>query len=65
MGKRLLRSVLVAAFSAALALGAISGISGEKTGVRADTSWPGIVKSVKTASDTSWPVAPTDAVSGS
>ncbi|GHE65006.1 hypothetical protein GCM10014715_18160 [Streptomyces spiralis] len=58
MGKRMLRSVLVAAFSAAAAMGLWAGFSGEKGDVRADTSWPAVAAS--TASDTSWPIAPAD-----
>ncbi len=39
MRKRMLRSVLVAAFSAVVAFGSLSGLSGEKRDVRADTVW--------------------------
>lgn len=40
MRNRLLRSVLVAAFSAVAALGVLSGMSGAESEVRANTSWP-------------------------
>lgn len=39
MRKRMLRSVLVAAFSAVVAFGTLSGLSGTKGDVRADTVW--------------------------
>ncbi|GAB1328540.1 hypothetical protein GTW59_39030 [Streptomyces sp. SID89] len=45
MRNRLLRSVLVAAFSAVAALGALSGLSGAKGDVRANTSWPAVAAS--------------------
>ncbi len=40
MRNRMLRSVLVAAFSAVVALGALSGFSDAKDDVRANSSWP-------------------------
>ena len=40
MGKRMLRSVLAAAFSAVVAFGALSGLSDAKGGVKADSVWP-------------------------
>ncbi|GAB2863925.1 hypothetical protein GCM10027074_34000 [Streptomyces deserti] len=43
MGKRVLRSILVATFSAVVALGALSGPSGTKGDIRADSKWPGVV----------------------
>jgi hypothetical protein len=54
MSKRMLRSVLVAAFSAVIALGAISGISGVKGDERADSKWPAVVvdSTPTTSSDT-------------
>lgn len=39
MRKRMLRSVLVAAFSAVVAFGTLSGLSGAKSEVRQDTAW--------------------------
>jgi hypothetical protein len=39
MRKRMLRSVLVAAFSAVVAFGSLSGLSGAKGDVRADSVW--------------------------
>jgi len=39
MSKRLLRSVIVAAFSVVLTFGALSGSAVEKERVRADSSW--------------------------
>ncbi|MPY64331.1 hypothetical protein FNH08_46420 [Streptomyces spongiae] len=64
MRKRMLRSVLVAAFSAVVAFGTLSGLSGAKGDVRADSSWPAsAVTSV--AEDSSWPVPPVDDGTGS
>lgn len=62
MGKRLLRSVLVATFSVVMAFGALDGLSDAKGDVRADTSWPRAAENVEAAvpPDTSWPVAPID-----
>ncbi len=42
MGNRLLRSVLVAAFSAVVALGALSGIHSAKSDVQANSTWPSV-----------------------
>jgi hypothetical protein len=39
MRKRMLRSVLVAAFSAAVAFGTLSGLSGAMGDARPDTAW--------------------------
>ena len=39
MRKRMLRSVLVAAFSAVVAFGTLSGLSGAKGDIRADSVW--------------------------
>lgn len=55
MRNKMLRSVLVAAFSAVVALGALSGFSGERDGVRANTQWPAAVADVATADNTQWP----------
>lgn len=40
MSKRMLRSVLAAAFSAVVAFGALNGLSDAKAGVKADSVWP-------------------------
>ena len=40
MRNRMLRSVLVVAFSAVVAFGALSGLSDAKVGVKADSVWP-------------------------
>ncbi|GAA0924731.1 hypothetical protein [Streptomyces thermoalcalitolerans] len=42
MRNRLLRSVLVAAFSVVAALGALSGLSGAESEARANTYWPAV-----------------------
>ena len=60
MGKKMLRSVLAVAFTAVVALGALSGLTGEKGDSRADPSWPAVVKSTAHVNDTSWPVMPAD-----
>jgi len=67
MHKRMLRSALVAAFSAVVALGALSGLTGTKSDVAQDSSWsvtaaPGDsswVIASDAPGDSSW-VAPTD-----
>lgn len=69
MHKRMLRSALVAAFSAAVALGALSGLSGTKGDVAGDSSWsttaapPGdsswVIVADDVPGDSSW-VAPED-----
>ncbi|MEU6505617.1 MULTISPECIES: hypothetical protein [unclassified Streptomyces] len=55
MGKRLLRSVLVAAFSVGLTAGVLSGFASEKGDVRADTTWPAVAHTNVSAMDTTWP----------
>jgi hypothetical protein len=75
MWNRMLRSVLVAAFSAVVAFGALSGLSGAKSDIRADSKWPTAATSVQAAGDTSvsaqvasdskWPVSPEDGGTGS
>jgi hypothetical protein len=61
MRKRMLRSVLVAAFSAVVAFGALSGLSDARSDVRADTHWPNAAENVLAgASDTHWPAPPVD-----
>lgn len=64
MGKKLLRLAPVAAFAAALAFGALGGLSNAKGDVRADTSWPSIGANINGADDTSWPVPPSGNGSG-
>lgn len=61
MRKRMLRSVLVAAFSAVVAFGTLSGLSGEKSDTRAgDTQWSSVKADaavdvvVATPGDTQW-----------
>jgi len=51
MHKRMLRSVLVAAFSAVVAFGALSGLSGAKGDTRADSTWGRIVVGAAAAGD--------------
>lgn len=63
MGKKMLRSVLVAAFSALVAVGALGGFSGTKGDVRANTSWPSVAQGTQwppaqSTSNTSWPLPP-------
>ncbi|GEC06269.1 hypothetical protein SSP24_39240 [Streptomyces spinoverrucosus] len=45
MCKRMLRSVLVAAFSAVVTFGALSGLSDAGSVVNADSHWPSVVVS--------------------
>jgi hypothetical protein len=54
MRKRMLRSVLVAAFSTVVALGAVSGLTGAKGDTRADSAWP--VPGVDVRADSAWPI---------
>jgi hypothetical protein len=46
----MLRSVLVAAFSAAVALGVLGGFSDVKDEVRANSTWPSVAVNADTAS---------------
>ena len=56
MRKRMLRSVLVAAFSAVVAFGAISGLAGTKGDDRADSTWgPSVVRAAEPG-DSTWGV---------
>ncbi|MFD4598284.1 hypothetical protein ACFWPQ_09610 [Streptomyces sp. NPDC058464] len=58
MGKKMLRSVLVAAFSVVALSGVLSGLSDAKGDVRANTGWPTTVEAINTG----WPaVVATDA----
>ncbi|MFG2607689.1 hypothetical protein ACGFT2_29715 [Streptomyces sp. NPDC048514] len=50
MRKRMLRSVLVAAFSAVVAFGTLNGLSNAKGDVRADSRWSVV------AADSRWSV---------
>jgi hypothetical protein len=61
MGKRMLRSVLVAAFSAVVAFGALSGLFGTKGDVRADSVWS-LVNASSVSHDGNAPVGPDDSV---
>jgi hypothetical protein len=62
MRNRMLRSVLVAAFSAVVAFGALNGLSNAKGDVRADSRWsvvaatdePVDANAVATPSDSIW-----------
>lgn len=58
MGKRMLRSVLVAAFSVGVAFGALSGLSGAETDARADSVWPPIVAQEAVSGDSVWAAGP-------
>lgn len=57
MRKKMLGSVLVAAFSALVAVGVLGGFSGEQSDVRANTSWPIVAQG---EDNTSWPLPPAD-----
>ncbi|MDX3758958.1 MULTISPECIES: hypothetical protein [Streptomyces] len=48
MRNKMLRSVLVAAFSAVVAFGALGGLSGAKGDVRADSHWPAAAADIQT-----------------
>jgi hypothetical protein len=49
MRNKMLRSVLVAAFSAVVALGALGGFSNVKEEVRANTVWPSVAVNAEAA----------------
>ncbi|MER7916478.1 MULTISPECIES: hypothetical protein [unclassified Streptomyces] len=58
MGKKMIRSGLVATFSAVVALGVLSGPFGAKSDLRADTKWPSVATldaSSSVRADTKWP----------
>ncbi|WP_245238136.1 hypothetical protein [Streptomyces roseochromogenus] len=57
MHKRMLRSALVAAFSAALAFGALTGHAGTKSDVAQDSSWR---VAAAGSGDSSWVIAASD-----
>ncbi|WP_416984376.1 hypothetical protein [Streptomyces sp. T028] len=60
MGKRMLRSVLVAAFSAVVAFGSLGGLPDAKGDMRADSVWATTPESVVADGDT--PVGTDDSV---
>jgi hypothetical protein len=64
MRNRMLRSILVAAFSTVMAFGVLSGLSEAKSDLRADSSWPTQAQTVTIAKDSSWPVASEESGSG-
>ncbi|MFJ3667712.1 hypothetical protein ACIPSE_14795 [Streptomyces sp. NPDC090106] len=55
MQKKLLRSVLAAAFSAVVAFGALSAASGTKGDAQADSAW--LVTNAAVPGDSAWVVA--------
>ncbi|PTM95772.1 hypothetical protein C7821_105296 [Streptomyces sp. VMFN-G11Ma] len=57
MHKRMLRSALVAAFSAALAFGALSGLAGAKSDGAQDSTWKTTSVSAAGNGDSTWIVA--------
>ncbi|MFG2476638.1 hypothetical protein [Streptomyces fagopyri] len=57
----MLRSVLVAAFSAMVAFGALGGLSEMKAGVLADSHWPSVATD-NVLADSHWPSVATDNV---
>jgi hypothetical protein len=54
MQKKLLRSVLAAAFSAVLAFGAVSGLSEAKGDIQADSAWRVAAASTPLPNDSAW-----------
>ena len=60
MHKRMLRSALVAAFSAAVALGALGGLSGAKGDAAQDSTWKTTSVSAAGAGDSTWLVRASD-----
>lgn len=54
MRKKMLRSVLVAAFSVVMTFGALSGLSDAGSAVSADSHWPS-ASTVVSADDSHWP----------
>lgn len=66
MRKKMLRSVLVAAFSAVVAFGALSDASIAKGDDRADSHWPAAAIDPQAAGmpDSHWPAPPVDDGSG-
>ncbi len=64
MRNKMLRSVLVAAFSAVVAFGALGGLSGAKGDVLADSHWPSVAADGVLA-DSHWPTAAQGALADS
>ena len=60
MHKRMLRSALVAAFSAAVAFGALGGLSGAKGETAQDSTWKTAAVSAAGAGDSTWLVKASD-----
>ncbi|MEU9188570.1 hypothetical protein AB0D14_29355 [Streptomyces sp. NPDC048484] len=62
----MLRSVLVAAFSAVVAFGALSDVSAAKSDDRADSHWPTAAVDFQATDvpDSHWPAPPVDEGSG-
>lgn len=58
MHKRMLRSVLVAAFSAVVAFGALGGLSATKSDIARDSSWSTTAAAVP--GDSSWVIVASD-----
>lgn len=57
MHKKMLRSALVAAFSAVVAFGALSGLAGAKADTAGDSTWRTSTVSAAGAGDSTWVVA--------
>lgn len=62
MRKRMLRSILVAAFSAVVAFGSLSGLSGAKGDARADTVWSVVKADTGQVATDAAPAVPDDTV---
>jgi len=60
MHKRMLRSALVAAFSAVVAFGALSGLAGTKGDAAQDSTWKTTSVSAAVAGDSTWIVTAAD-----
>jgi hypothetical protein len=58
MRNRMLRSILVAAFSTVVAFGVLTGLSEAKSDSRADSTWPSSTTTVTIAKDSTWPLSP-------
>lgn len=61
MRNKMLRSVLVAAFSAMVAFGALGGLSETKADVLADSHWPAVATD-NVLADSHWPAPAADDV---
>ncbi|MFC8198973.1 hypothetical protein ACFUTV_26795 [Streptomyces sp. NPDC057298] len=62
MRNKMLRSVLVAAFSAVVAFGALSGVSDVKGDAQADSYWPAVPVAAEAPGDSFWPKVTTASV---